>query len=105
MDAEDILLSPKYRPLLDRNPLFAANQLDGLTEFLSNAVAGGDGMVILQRIEESQYRPSKKLMEHVSGVIKGNASYVLLDEQLVVFDKVLAAASAAGAKAASKTLI
>lgn len=94
IEPEDILLSPKYSGLLERAPLFAANQLDGLSEYLTKAVSGGYGMSVLSRIEESQYRPSKKLMDHVSSVIKGNASYVLLDEQLVVFDKVLAAAKA-----------
>ena len=47
---------------------------------------------MLSRIEESRYRPSKKLMSHVSEVIKGKREYVLLDEQLVVYDAVLQAA-------------
>jgi DUF2075 family protein len=46
-------------------------------------------MEVLQRVEESKYRPSKKLMEHVAGVIDGRADYVLLDEQRVVYDKIM----------------
>jgi len=41
-----------------------------------------------------QVRPSKKLMEHVANVIKGKARVFLLDEQLVVYEKVLACGSA-----------
>ena len=40
-------------------------------------------------MEESRYRPCKKLMKHVAGVIRGRPEYILLDEQLVVFEKVL----------------
>jgi DUF2075 family protein len=49
-------------------------------------------MGVLRRIESSEYAPSKKLLEHVATLIRGNPIYTLLDEQLVVFDKVLAIA-------------
>jgi hypothetical protein len=49
-------------------------------------------MPMLERIEKGAYKPSKKLMDHVAAVIKGTPQYVLLDEQLVVFDRVLALA-------------
>jgi hypothetical protein len=35
-------------------------------------------------VEQSKYRPSKKLLDHVAKLIKGKPEYVLLDEQLVV---------------------
>ncbi len=38
------------------------------------------------------YRPGKKLLDHVTKLIKGKPEYVLLDEQLVVYDKVAEAA-------------
>ncbi|MFH1087915.1 MAG: DUF2075 domain-containing protein [Chloroflexota bacterium] len=47
---------------------------------------------MLRRIEESKYRPSKKLMDHVGEIIRNKKEYVLLDEQQVVYDAVLAAA-------------
>ena len=50
-------------------------------------------MDVLARIEDGRYRPSKKLLDHVAGVIKGRPEYVLLDEQLVVYDKVLSCAA------------
>ncbi|HKJ96291.1 MAG TPA: DNA/RNA helicase domain-containing protein, partial [Thermoplasmataceae archaeon] len=52
----------------------------------------GEGIEVLRRIEKSSYRPSKQLMEHVAGMIHGNPEYTLLDEQLVVYDKVLSSA-------------
>jgi DUF2075 family protein len=91
-DPADELLASKFEQQLKKTPVFTADQVDDLSAFLSNAVSRGDGLTVLNRVEQSEYRPSKKLMNHVGNVIKGNSEYVLLDEQLVVFDKVLAAA-------------
>ena len=52
-------------------------------DFLRDRLQVGQGRDVLYRIAQSQYRPSKKLMEHVSGMIQGNPAYVLLDEQQV----------------------
>ncbi|MGI8960561.1 MAG: hypothetical protein ACR2IV_12505 [Bryobacteraceae bacterium] len=43
-------------------------------------------------MEESKYQASKKLLDHVGGLFKGKPEYVLLDEELVVYDKVMQAA-------------
>ena len=48
-----------------------------------------NGLEVLKKIENGKYKPSKKLMDHVGNLIKGKPEYTLLDEQLVVFDKVL----------------
>jgi DUF2075 family protein len=90
----DELLAPKFEQQLKRSPIFTANQVDELSAYLSDAVSAGNGLAVLNRVEQSEYRPSRKLMTHVGDVIKGNSVYVLLDEQLVVFDNVLAAARA-----------
>ncbi|MBN1458658.1 MAG: DUF2075 domain-containing protein [Armatimonadetes bacterium] len=90
--AEDPLKDTKFDGLLSDCPLFSADDVDPLSAYLSSRLSRGDGMQILDRVEEGSYRPSKKLLEHVAGVIKGNSEYVLLDEQLVVYDKVLACA-------------
>ena len=91
-DPADELFADKFQKILKQDPVFTGDKLDELSAFLSGSLAGGEGLPVLRRVEESEFRPSKKLMEHVSDVIKGRADYVLLDEQLVVFDKVLAAA-------------
>lgn len=85
----DILLSEIFAPLVKRAPLFSADDVGGLKDFLTTHLEAGEGMDVLHRVEEGAYRPSKKLMEHVATVIKGQSQYVLLDEQLVVFEKVL----------------
>ncbi len=91
-DSEDHILSEKFKSALDNWPLFAADDVKKFENYLIPKIGLGNGNDVLQRIEASKYRPSKKLMEHVEGIIRGKEEYILLDEQKVVYDKVLACA-------------
>jgi len=92
-ESGDPLLDEKFADILATSPLFSADGVVQLSEFLTTRLGAGSGMDILSKVEGGRYRPSKKLLEHVGDVIKGNPSYILLDEQLVVYDKVLACAA------------
>ena len=90
--SSDIIFSKKFEKCLIDYPLFTADDVDKLKKYLSIKLQKGDGIDVLKRIEKSKYRPSRKLMDHVGNVIKGVPSYTLLDEQLVVYDKVFSSA-------------
>ncbi len=93
--ANDALMSPKFSDAIARYPLFAADAVDGLTDYLRNRLIAGKGESVLTRIEQSRYRPSRKLMDYVAETIAGRGPWVLLDEQLVVFEKIRAAVASA----------
>jgi hypothetical protein len=93
-EAEDPLYATRYDELLAAAPAFCADDVTPLSDFLTRRLAAGDGLPVLERVEQSRYRPSRKLMEHVARVIHGEPAYVLLDEQLVVYETVMAAARA-----------
>ena len=76
-------------------PVFTSTDVASLAEHLSHRLGGGDGERVMQRIAQSRYRPAKKLLSHVSKVIKAEPAFVLLDEQQVVFSQVMAAVEAA----------
>src|SRR5205807_7576062 len=40
------------------------------------------------RVEDSHFRPSRKLMDYVSNTISSQSPWILLDEQLVIFEKI-----------------
>lgn len=88
-EKDDVLFAPKFKSIMESAPVFTADDFDPICEYLGKRLDRGQGMDVLQRVEESKYRPSKKLMEHVAGVIDGRADYVLLDEQRVVYDKIM----------------
>src|SRR3989344_3613888 len=77
--AEDVLFSDKFSELIKKFPLFTADDVDKLKSYLVDRLKSGNGTGVLQKIEESKYRPSKKLMNHVGNLIKGKSEYVLLD--------------------------
>lgn len=88
-DSHDVIFSDKFSKVIRDYPLFTSDNVSGLERFLLNKLNNGKGLDILTKIENGKYKPSKKLMDHVGNLIKGKPEYTLLDEQLVVFDKVL----------------
>lgn len=91
-DSSDPIFAPKFASLLDDSPVFTMDDVVSFTAHLQQTPGQGEGLDVLRRIEGGKYRPSKKLMKHVGDIIKGNDRYILLDEQLVAYDKIYAAA-------------
>ncbi len=89
---DDPIRATKFQESMSRVPLFDAEQGAELEEYLVARLNRGHGIPILQRIEESKLRPSKKLLDHISAVVDGEPRFVLLDEQRVVFERALAEA-------------
>jgi uncharacterized protein len=89
-DAQSELLADRHRDLLGIYPLFAGDRVSDLVDFLTDRLGGGEGMSVLPVIREGRYRPHKKLLDHTAAMIEGEDRYVLLDEQRVVFNSVLA---------------
>ncbi len=92
LEKDDPILAPKFSDAMVHYPLFGEDGADGLTEYLSGHLSGGRGRAVLERIEAGKCRPSRKLMAHVAETIGSRPPWVLLDEQLVVFEKILSAA-------------
>lgn len=84
----DPLFLPQYAKALTDSPVFASDDVDPLVDYLRHRLLGGNGRPVLEKVEQSSYRPSKKLLEHVAEVIKTEPAFVLLDEQKVVFDRI-----------------
>jgi DUF2075 family protein len=89
---EDAIFSPKFKDFLATYPLFTADDTHDLSSYLIDKLKRGQGIDVLKRIEQSRLRPSKCLMDHVGNVIRGEPEYILLDEQLIAYDKVLSSA-------------
>lgn len=103
-DASDVLFAEKFKNLLNSFPVFTGDDVDKLVQFLRPQISNGDDGEIVKTIEQSQYKASRKLLDHVRAVVKGRSEYVLLDEQLVVYDRVLQAATS-GISSKKKTII
>ena len=87
---DDPIVAPKFEGALKDSPLFGEDGADALAAYLKTRLALGQGQPVLQRVEESRFRPSRKLMDHVATTIKSRSPWILLDEQLVVFEQIRA---------------
>jgi uncharacterized protein len=104
-DAADELFSDKHRAVLEAYPLFTGDQGDELAAFLAARLEHGEGDEVLHRVLASPVRASRKLLEHTAAMIEGQQVFTLLDEQLVVFESVLAAARMAVHRAGKSVIL
>jgi hypothetical protein len=84
----DPIRAAKFAAVLLENPLFDLDGAEALGQYLRDRLAQGDGRPVLRRVENSPLRPSRKLMDYVAKTISDRSPWILLDEQLVVFEKI-----------------
>jgi hypothetical protein len=89
-DENDVIFASKFVEPLRNYPIFTGDRVIQLQDYLAEKLMNGEGLDVLKRIEQSKYKPSKKLMQHVSETIRTKSQYILLDEQKIVYDVVLA---------------
>jgi DUF2075 family protein len=75
-----------YKYIVNDSPLYFKDDQLQLEEFIKIYVGRGKGEDILYKIEKGNIRPSKKLIDHVSELFKGNSEFILLDEQKIAFE-------------------
>ncbi|GAA4461905.1 DUF2075 domain-containing protein [Nibrella saemangeumensis] len=85
---QDPLLDNKFDDLNHTFPVFTKAEEHTLEAFLIEKLKKGDGLPILEKIAAGSYSPSKKLFVEVGGILRQKSPYTLLDEQLIVYDKI-----------------
>jgi len=88
----DPLKSEQYQPIIRKAPLFLSEDSQKLQAFIRKHTGQGNGINLLYLIENGKIRPSKKLIEHIDGLFKGNPEFILLDEQKIAYESILSAA-------------
>ena len=89
---------PHYRAHLERAPLFLARERAKLQAFIREHVRHGDRKGALYAIENGRLRPSKLLIDSVAGLLQGKPEFVLIDDQKVAHESILAADARASQK-------
>jgi uncharacterized protein len=69
---------------------------DALASFLDARVNGPDDGSIMDRIIETRFRPNKRLLDHVAGIIANEPAFILLDEQQIAFSAIVDEVRSAG---------
>jgi DUF2075 family protein len=94
---DGVIMHANYRTYLDRAPVFLRGEaeLRRLREFVRMKLSRGDQGRLLVEIENGRIRPSKVLADSLTGMLRGNEEFVLVDDQKVVHEYALSAARAA----------
>ena len=77
------LFDPVYKQIVKEYPIYCKEDTIALAGKIKDLLADGSGFEIFNRFMRSPIRPSKKLLENVSKVIKNEVVFSLLNEQLV----------------------
>lgn len=85
----DPVLDPKFDSWVVKYPIFFEDDFDKIKTFLHEHLGGGPGVDTLCKIEESTLQPSEEFITHLGEVLEGKQEYRLLDEQRLVYDRVL----------------
>jgi len=105
--SDGIIDSAHYEPHISKAPLFlkGPDELTKLRSFLKKHIAHGDNKEVLYELSDGKIRPSKALAEALEGLMTGKPEFVLIDDQKVIFESALAAASEASDQAPKVLII
>lgn len=77
------LFSPIYEKLVEEYPVYTKDDVKNLAQKIKDLLSAGNGFEIFNRFMQSPIKPSKKLLDNVSKIIKQEIVFSLLNEQLV----------------------
>lgn len=80
----------QYKEYVEDAPIFARGEVAKLREFIKNSVKVGDNKQILYDIDNGKIKPSKSLQDSIKSMIEGNQEFIMLDEQKVIYEEVIA---------------
>ena len=78
-----------YSAYYEEAPVFTKGQISLLRDYIKKSIKKGDNKENIYKIENGKIRPSKNLQNSISSMLKGNKEFVMIDEQKVVYEKIL----------------
>ena len=90
---DGVLSNSFYSEYLEKAPAFYKGEKEELQKFIKQFVKHGDKTDIIYRIENGKIKPSKSLADSMASMIKGNAEFVMIDAQKIVYESALALAT------------
>ncbi len=104
-DEYDPLFLPHFRELIDQAPVFCRGDAKKLQRFIKQFIKQGDRKETLAYIAQGDIRPSKSLQDALVSMMQGKREFMLIDEQEVVFQRILSYARMCAADRRKRTII
>ena len=92
-ETPNVLYSSQFDQLQERYKTYSKEDVRQLADVLKNALCGGSGFSVFNKVISSRILPSKKLLDSAAEMVDaGNAEYFsLLEEQIVAKNTILSA--------------
>lgn len=94
-EANDVINHSFYQAHTAKAPSFLKHDAQRLQRFIKQHVKYGDIDNIMYRIDNGKIKPSKNLADKLVSMMEGNPEFVMIDDQKLVFETVLALAEQA----------
>lgn len=78
-----------YADYLNDAPAFTKGDVRKLRAYIKEVVKEGDNNEILYEIDNGRIKPSKSLQDAIVGMLESNPEFNLIDDQKVVFEKIM----------------
>lgn len=85
----DPLLDSQYQNDIKDAPVFCRTDMMKLKDFIKKYVRTGDQNKILYDIDNGKIHPSKSLQDAITGMLKGNQEFIMIDDQKVAYENIL----------------
>jgi DUF2075 family protein len=104
---DGVITDSFYAHYIELAPVFLKGEAEKtkLRDFIKHHVRHGDRRSLLYRIENGRIRPSKGLVESLTGMLAGKQEFVLIDDQKVVYETALSLATLATEKSKQVVII
>lgn len=87
--ANDPIDSYWYNDYLKDAPAFTKGQAKQLREYIKKRIVKGDNQQVLYYVDKGRIRPSKSLQNSIAKMLQGNAEFIMIDEQKVVYEEII----------------
>ena len=87
--ANDPIDSSWYKDYLQDAPAFTKGQAKQLREYIKKHIVKGDNKQVLYYVDQGKIRPSKSLQNSIAKMLQGNAEFIMIDEQKVVYEEII----------------
>jgi len=88
----DDIIHSIYDDYTEKAPVFAEGDIPELRNFIKRFIKKGDNKNVIYQIENAEIKPSKSLKNSLVSMLEGNEVFVMIDNQKVVFEDILALA-------------
>lgn len=78
-----------YAAYLEEAPAFTKGYVTALRDFIKRVVKTGDDGELIYEIDNGRIKPSKSLQDAIVGMLENNPEFNLIDDQKVVFERVM----------------